>query len=49
MTDDEVKALLGAHWALEVLEEQDVLGESWKFVQDGVTRLEERVYRLTKR
>jgi len=25
------------------------LGESWKFVQDGVTRLEERVYRLTKR
>jgi len=49
VTDDEVKLLLGAHWALEVLEEQDVLGESWKFVQDGVTRLEERVYLLTRR
>src|SRR5450830_538046 len=49
VTDDEVKLLLGAHWALEVLEEQDVLGESWKFVQDGVTRLEERVYQLTRR
>jgi thiopurine S-methyltransferase len=49
VTDDEVKLLLGAHWALEVLEEQDVLGESWKFVQDGVTRLEERAYQLTRR
>jgi thiopurine S-methyltransferase len=49
VTEDEVKLLLGAHWALEVLEEQDVLGESWKFVQDGVTRLEERVYQLTRR
>jgi thiopurine S-methyltransferase len=49
VTDDEVKLLLGAHWALEVVEEQDVLGESWKFVQDGVTRLEERAYQLTRR
>ncbi|MHA4979273.1 thiopurine S-methyltransferase [Pseudomonas extremorientalis] len=49
VTDDEVKVLLGAHWALEVLEEQDILGESWKFVQDGVTRLDERVYQLTRR
>lgn len=48
VTDDEVKMLLGMHWALEVLEERDILGESWKFVQGGVTRLEERVYRLTK-
>jgi len=23
-----------------------VLGDSWKFVQAGVTRLEERVYRI---
>jgi thiopurine S-methyltransferase len=46
VSDDEVKVLLGAHWGLEVLEEQDILQESWKFVQDGVTRLEERVYRL---
>ena len=46
VSDDEVKMLLGAHWGLEVLEERDILEESWKFVQDGVTRLEERVYRL---
>ncbi|CRM03936.1 MULTISPECIES: thiopurine S-methyltransferase [Pseudomonas] len=46
--DDEVKVLLGLQWSLEVLEAQDILGESWKFVQDGVTCLEERVYRLTK-
>ncbi|MBY8948916.1 thiopurine S-methyltransferase [Pseudomonas sp. SH10-3B] len=48
VTDDEVKVLLGFHWNLEVLDTQDILGESWKFVQDGVTRLEECVYRLTK-
>ena len=48
VTDDEVKVLLGLQWSLEVLEAQDILGESWKFVQDGVTRLEERVYRLIK-
>jgi len=48
VTDDEVKVLLGFQWRLEVLEAQDILGESWKFVQDGVTRLEECAYRLTK-
>lgn len=49
VTDDEVKVLLGSRWTLEVLEEQDILGESWKFAQDGVTRLDERVYQLTMR
>ncbi|BDB18590.1 thiopurine S-methyltransferase [Pseudomonas sp. CYM-20-01] len=49
VADDEVAVLLGPHWALKVLEEQDILGESWKFVQDGVTRLDERVYQLTRR
>ncbi|NJJ58869.1 thiopurine S-methyltransferase [Pseudomonas sp. B14(2022)] len=48
VTDDEVKVRLGLQWCLEVLEAQDILDESWKFVQDGVTRLEERAYRLTK-
>ena len=48
VADEEVKLLLGGHWSVQVLEEQDILGESWKFVQDGVTRLEERVYRVTK-
>lgn len=49
VTDEEVQLLLEPYWALERLEEQDILRESWKFVQDGVTRLEERVYRLTRR
>ncbi|WP_339497401.1 thiopurine S-methyltransferase [Pseudomonas sp. EA_15y_Pfl1_P101] len=48
VTDEEVKVLFGADWALKVVEEQDILGESWKFVQDGVTRLEERGYQLTR-
>ncbi|MGR6737861.1 thiopurine S-methyltransferase [Pseudomonas chlororaphis] len=47
--DDEVKALLGKRWQLRVEEERDILGESWKFLQGGVTRLEERVYRLLVR
>jgi thiopurine S-methyltransferase len=49
VTDEEVQLLLGEYWTLQVLQEQDILGESWKFVQDGVTRLEERVYQLVKR
>ncbi len=49
VTDDEVRGLLGEQWGLQVLEERDILGESWKFVQDGVTRLEERVFRLARR
>ncbi|MBD8100084.1 thiopurine S-methyltransferase [Pseudomonas fluorescens] len=48
VSDEEVRVLLGGHWALDRLEEKDILGESWKFVQEGVTRLDERVYRLTK-
>lgn len=47
--DDEVKALLGKRWQLRVEEVRDILGESWKFLQGGVTRLEERVYRLLAR
>ncbi|ROM71192.1 thiopurine S-methyltransferase [Pseudomonas brassicacearum] len=45
--DDEVRRMLGDAWRLEVLQEQDVLGESWKFLQAGVTRLDERVYRIS--
>lgn len=48
VTDEEVKVLLGAHWSLQVIEKQDILGDSWKFVQDGVTRLDERVYRVAR-
>lgn len=46
---DEVLRLLGNDWRLEVLQEQDVLGESWKFLQAGVARLDERVYRVFRR
>ena len=49
VSDEEVQLLLGAQWSPEVLEQQDILGQSWKFVQDGVTRLEERAYRLARR
>lgn len=45
--DDEVQRLFGATWQLKILESRDVLGESWKFVESGVTRLEERVYRVS--
>ncbi|MFD2884454.1 thiopurine S-methyltransferase [Pseudomonas lini] len=45
--DDEVQRLFGDVWALKILEDQDVLGESWKFLEAGVTRLEERVYRVS--
>lgn len=48
VTDEEVKVLFGSDWTLKVLQEQDVLQESWKFVQEGVTQLDERVYRLTR-
>jgi thiopurine S-methyltransferase len=47
VADDEVRRLLGEAWRLEVLHEQDVLGESWKFLQAGVKRLDERVYRVS--
>lgn len=48
VTDDEVRVLWGSHWRLDVLEEQDILEQSGKFMQDGVTRLDERVYQLIK-
>jgi thiopurine S-methyltransferase len=44
--DEEVRRLLGGAWQVQVLEEQDVLAESGRFLQAGVTRLEERVYRI---
>lgn len=47
--DDEVQQSLGRFWRLQVLQEQDVLGESWKFLQAGVVRLVERVYRISSR
>jgi thiopurine S-methyltransferase len=48
VVDAEARSLLGDHWQLRVEEERDILGESWKFLQGGVTSLDERVYRLVK-
>lgn len=47
--DKEVQSLLGPRWKVVTLQERDILSESSKFKADGVTRLDERVYRLTKR
>ncbi|MDR9862809.1 MULTISPECIES: thiopurine S-methyltransferase [Pseudomonas] len=49
VADDEVQRLLGGGWQMQMLEEQDVLSEGGKFLQAGVTRLEERVYRISSR
>lgn len=47
VADDEVQRLLGRAWRTQELQEQDVLGEGGKFLQAGVTRLVERVYRIS--
>lgn len=46
VTDDDVQRLLGSQWRVQCLEQRDVLGENWRFLQRGLTRLDERVYRL---
>ena len=47
--DEEVQRLFASGWQLETLQTCDVLGESWKFVQRGGSRLDERVYQLARR
>jgi thiopurine S-methyltransferase len=47
--DAQVQHMFGGAWQMQVLESQDVLIDSGKFVQAGATRLEERVYRITAR
>lgn len=49
VTDAEVHELFGAGWQLHALEMRDVLGDNWKFLQRGLERLDEVVYRLVKR
>ncbi|QXI26965.1 thiopurine S-methyltransferase [Pseudomonas vanderleydeniana] len=46
--DGEVRSLLEPGWEVQVEEERDVLADSGKFLKAGVTRLEERVYRLVR-
>lgn len=47
--DQDVQALFAQSWQLQGVQVRDVLGESPKFVKAGASRLEERVYRLSKR
>lgn len=49
VADEEVRLLLAPRWDVQLVETRDVLGESWKFLQRGVPRLEETVYRLHPR
>lgn len=49
VTDEEVQRLFASHWDVQRLQQQDVLGENARFLQRGLTRLEERVYRLVHR
>ncbi|CAB1403720.1 Thiopurine S-methyltransferase (EC 2.1.1.67) [Pseudomonas fluorescens] len=47
--DAEVQRLFGEGWQVQRLEEQDVLAESPRFSDAGVTSLVERVYRISSR
>ncbi|MDY7561346.1 thiopurine S-methyltransferase [Pseudomonas sp. 10B1] len=46
--DAEVQQRLAADWRIQLLEICDVLGTSSRFLNGGVTRLEERVYYLRR-
>ncbi len=48
LSDSEVQQLFASAWRLEMLQCCDVLGENWRFLQRGLTRLDERVYRLSR-
>ncbi|NKQ11813.1 thiopurine S-methyltransferase [Pseudomonas sp. SST3] len=47
VSEAEVRRSLGLRWKIELLERVDVLSEdNWKFLERGLTRLEESCYRL---
>ncbi len=48
VSEDEVRALFGAAWSIDVLERRDILDVQPAFVEEGVTRLETVVYRLER-
>lgn len=48
VSEDEVRRCWSAGWSVELLESRDVLEENWKFLQLGITRLEEVAYRLSR-
>ena len=44
--EDEVRALYGRDWTIDLLERRDILAAQPKFVAEGVTALDTAVYRL---
>ena len=46
VSDALVHELYDAHWRIELLEQVNALEGNWKFIERGLTRLEERCYRL---
>lgn len=49
MSDAEVRQSLAARWEIELLERANVLDGNWKFLERGLTRLDESCYRLAER
>lgn len=47
--EDEVRALYGPQWTIDVLERRDILAEQPGFVAEGVTALATAAYRLVRR
>ena len=47
--EDEVRALFGNGWDIELLERRDILGEQPGFAAEGVSRLATAAYRLGRR
>jgi thiopurine S-methyltransferase len=49
VSDAEVRQSLGSRWDIQLLERANVLDGNWKFLQRGLTRLEESCYRIGPR
>jgi thiopurine S-methyltransferase len=48
VSEAEVAGLYGATWDRQLLSREDVLQQNWKFLQRGISRLDEVVYRLQR-
>lgn len=49
VAEAQVQQLLAApQWSVQLLEVRDVLGDNWKFLQRGLSQLDERVYQLRR-
>ncbi len=48
VSDELVHQLYDVGWRVELLDQVDALAGNWKFIERGLTRLEERCYRLQR-